>query len=366
MTKQKLIGIDARLYFQTGVGVYIRNFLHYLQLYSPESYRFNVYVLEKDSDQIHFQNPNFIKREVASRWHTIAEQFVFNRILMNDNLDLMHFTYFSYPVLYSRPFIATIHDVTPLLFKTGKASTLPSVMYEFKHKVFGFILKQQVVRSQAIITPTQAVKNQLIDIYGTKYADKISVLYEGVNYEFFNAVENDDLKKQYKKPFFLYVGNFYPHKNVDLLVQAFHQLGRPDIELILAGPSNFFSGRLENYIATNNIPNVRMYHPSFPGDLLFLYKNARALINPSLSEGFGLPIVEAAYCGCPIIASNIDVFKEILGDHYTSFNPHSSESLTETLSQFLKSSGHKKAQLDKKFSFQKMVQDYFVLIERMM
>ena len=243
----KLIGIDARLYFETGVGVYIRNFLHYLQQSAPSEYRFNVYVLQKNSSQIHFDNPHFVKREVSSRWHSLSEQMIFHRVLMNDRLDLMHFTYFSYPVLYSRPFIATIHDLTPLLFKTGKASTLPSFVYEAKHIIFSYILKQQVKRAKAIITPTEAVKKQLVEIYGEKYKSKISVLYEGVNYEFFKAQPNMNLQKLFKKPYFLYVGNFYPHKNVDTLIDAFLKIDN----------KNLINNSNENY--ENFIKDVLIY-----------------------------------------------------------------------------------------------------------
>lgn len=361
--ERKRIGIDARLYYETGVGVYLRNFLYYLQKLAPDSYQFHIYVLEKNSSQIHFENPLFIKREVRSKWHTFSEQLIFQQVLMNDRLDLMHFTYFSYPVLYRRPFIATVHDLTPLLFKTGKASTLPAFMYELKHSIFSFILKQQVQKAKAIITPTVAVKRQLEQIYGSTYSHKILALYEGVNHEFFKAEQNKALAKHFSRPFFLYVGNFYPHKNVDRLVQAFSQMNRDDIDLVLAGPDNYFSGQLEKVIEEQRLTNIHMYHPSRPEDLLFLYKNSLALINPSLSEGFGLPVVEAAYCGTPVIASDIDVFREILGNNYYAFNPSQTESIQEVLLHFLQDSHKKKPVLDSKYSFERMVTQYTKLLK---
>src|SRR3989338_4221188 len=128
----KRIGIDARLYFQTGVGVYLRNFIHYLQNFTPKDVEFYIYVLERDASQIDFKNSLFIKREVQTLWHTLDEQTLFYSVLQKDKLDLMHFTYFSYPVLYNRPFIATVHDITPLNHKTGRASTLSPWLYELK------------------------------------------------------------------------------------------------------------------------------------------------------------------------------------------------------------------------------------------
>jgi glycosyltransferase involved in cell wall biosynthesis len=356
----KRIGIDARLYFQTGVGVYLRNFLHYLQDISFKDVEFYVYVLERDSGQIEFANKQFIKREVTTLWHTLDEQTSFYSVLQSDKLDLMHFTYFSYPVFYKRPFIATVHDITPLTHKTGRASTLSPWLYELKHAAFKYVLGQQVKNAKRIITPTDAVKKQLFEIYGLKYMDKITPVYEGVNYELMNAKENESLKKQFHKRFFLYVGNFYPHKNVGSLLEAYKSL-KTDTELILVGPENYFSDTLKEEIAKEGITNIRFYHTGKVEDLVFFYKNALALINPSISEGFGLPLVEAAYFNLPIIASNLDVFKELFGEEYIYFDPKDVTSIAGKLEKFIEYSKSKSPKVNystllKKYSFEKMTQ----------
>lgn len=354
----KRIGIDARLYFQTGVGVYLRNFLHFLQQLPLKDIEFYIYVLERDGDQIEFKNKQFIKREVTTMWHTLEEQMSFNSVLQNDKLDLMHFTYFSYPVLYNRPFIATVHDITPLTHKTGRASTLSPWLYGLKHKAFKFVLGSQVKNAKRIITPTQSVKKQLIEIYGQQYAKKITAIYEGVNFELMNAEENTALKKEFSKPFFLYVGNFYPHKNVDALIEAYKSLNT-DIELILVGPTNYFSDTLKEEIKKEGLKNIRFYHTGKVEDLVFFYKNALALINPSISEGFGLPLIEAAYFNLPIIASNLDVFKELFGEEYIYFDPKDVSSIAGKLQKFVEYSKSKHPKVNysnllKKYSFEKM------------
>lgn len=356
----KRIGIDARLYFQTGVGVYLRNFLHHLQDLSFKDVEFYIYVLERDAGQIEFKNRQFIKREVTTLWHTLDEQTSFYSVLQNDKLDLMHFTYFSYPVFYKRPFIATVHDITPLTHKTGRASTLSPWLYELKHAAFKFVLGKQVQNAKRIITPTDAVKKQLFEIYGLKYRDKITPVYEGVNYELMNAKENTSLKTEFSKRFFLYVGNFYPHKNVGALIEAYKSL-KTDTELILVGPSNYFSDKLKEEIAKEGIKNIRFYHTGKVEDLVFFYKNALALINPSISEGFGLPLVEAAYFNLPIIASNLEVFKELFGEEYIYFDPKDVKSIAAKLEKFIEYSKSKNPKVNystllKKYSFEKMTQ----------
>ncbi len=354
----KRIGIDARLYFQTGVGVYTRNFLHFLEEIEEKNLQFYVYILEKDSDNIHFSNKNFVKREIPYYWHSFSEQVGFLNVLNQDKLDLMHFTYFSHPVFYKQKFIATIHDTTPLVFKTGRASAKNRLIYELKYRVFKYVLASQIKNADAIITPSIAVKNELIDFYGKQFENKINPIYEGINYELIDGAENTMLKKRFDSPFFLYVGNFYPHKNVEKLIEAFSKL-KTATKLILVGPQDFFAKRLGQLVDKLSLKNrIVFYHNSEVSDLIFFYKNAEALIHPSLSEGFGLPLVEAAYFNLPIIASDIPVFHELLDGNYQKLDPKNVKDITNKINEFLKTKkvvDYKK--LLKKYSFKKMTRD---------
>ena len=330
----KKIGIDARLYFQTGVGTYLKNLIYYLEQKDLKNESFYIYLLAEDFDKVSIKNKNFIKRKVNYRWHTFGEQIGFALTLYLDRLDLMHFTYFSYPVLYFKKFIATVHDVTPLLFKTGKASTKNGFLYHIKHLFFRIILRCQIERAIKIITPTATVKKQLEDIYGEKISEKTFPIHEGVSYQMLEAKQNMKLSDKFSN-FFIYVGNFYPHKNVESLVKSFEKIDKK-YQLILLGPDDYFSSRILRCIDTSKLrENIFLLKNSTLPDLVFFYKNALALIHPSLSEGFGLPLIEAAYFDCPIIASNIDVFKELLGDNYVSFNPNNIEDIAEKIKYFI-------------------------------
>ncbi len=347
--KPKRIGIDARLYFQTGVGTYLRNLLHFLPEMAPDDVELYVYVLADDVSKITFPDSRFTVCGVDARWHSLSEQTTFYRVIMQDEIDLMHFTYFSYPIFYKRPFIATVHDLTPLLFKTGRASTLNPLWYELKFRIFKKVLSSQIENAKSIITPSESVKKQLLDVYGGDYVSKTLAIAEGVNFELQEAEESKRLKKKVGEDFFLYVGNFYPHKNVESLIQAY-KLSEVKTTLVMTGPDNAFANRLKNIIEQEGIDSIRFVHDTSNGDLVYLYKHAKALINPSLSEGFGLPLVEAAYFECPVIASDIPVFKELLGDHYTSFNPYDADDIASTL----KLKAYKRAALHNDFSFKQM------------
>lgn len=330
------IGIDARLYSQTGVGTYLRNFIHELSVNPPNDTVFYLYVLPSDEEKLLKLPPNLIIRKAPYLWHSFGEQFAFLKILNDDNLDLMHFTYFGYPVLYRRKFIATVHDLTPLLFKTGKASTKNPLIYAIKHFFFKHILRSQIENAVSIITPTETVKNQIVQVYGSYLKDKIVPLYEGIGYELAQTKENDSLESRFVKLFFIYVGNFYPHKNIKRLVEAFAGI-KTESQLILIGPRDYFAASILQYIKQNRMEDrIAIIDNATTPDLVFFYKHAQALIHPSLSEGFGLPIIEAAYFNLPIIASHIPVFQELLAGQYVSFNPYDTNDIRNKIIDFLK------------------------------
>lgn len=370
----KKIGIDARLYSQTGIGTYLQNLLHYLDKKNHKNEVYYIYLREQDAVRVKFKSKNIIKRIADQKWHSLSEQISFLALLTKDNLDLMHFTYFSYPIFYWRKFVITVHDTTPLIFKTGKASTKNQLLYQIKHVIFRFVFWLQVSRAANVMTPTETVKNELIKIYGSKISKKIQPIYEGISYK---IIELDDRHSgkpfdfahgkrasgnerahPESKTFFIYVGNFYPHKNVERLIDAFSQVSG-GYRLILLGPGDFFTARILHYINIMKSKNkiILIKNPSLE-DLVFFYKNAQAIIHPSLSEGFGLPLIEASYFGTPIIASKISVFKELWDNQYLSFDPYDVNDIIKKINLFIK----KKPAFDyksilEKYSFEKMTEE---------
>lgn len=353
----KRLAIDARLYSQTGVGTYLRNLLKHLPEFLPKTVEVTVYLHESDRSKardLPYRNVRFI----SIPWHSFAEQTQLYRELMGASYDLVHFPYFSYPVLYTRPFLATIHDITPLLFRTGKASTKHPLTYALKHAVFSHVLKTQAFNARAIITPTKTVRNQLCNLYPQLPSSKILPIYEGVD-EGLLAEKSDFTKAEsIPSPYILYVGNFYPHKNIELLVEAWSQFDS-SFTLVCAGPDDFFRGQIEKKARSMKLENKIVFiKNSTRAQLKGLYEKASALIHPSRSEGFGLPIVEAMHFKLPVIASDIPVFRELLDSQYYAFDPSSKESMVQA---FEKWHGSKdKPDYEKRlsnFSFQLMARE---------
>lgn len=352
----KKIGIDARLINQTGVGRYIKNLLFFLP--KSEKFTFYIYLLEEDFNTVYFEDKKFIKQEASFKWHTLGEQIKFLKALLDDRLDLMHFTYFSYPYFYNRPFIITIHDLTPYFFKTGRSSTKNFLIYNLKHLFYKALIRRAIFQSSAVITPSYVVKKQLLDTF-CQDEDKIITTYEGVDANLKTAQENSRLKDKFKKPFFLYVGNLYPHKNIERLIKVFQSI--KGFDLVLVGKKDYFAKRTKRLVEELKLTGkIKFFFDAKNQDLVFFYQNTKALIHPSLSEGLGLPLLEAAYFDCPIIASDIPVFSEVLDDKFVKFNPYDVEDMRKKITSFIK----KRKTFDLKdqigrFSFKKMANQTF-------
>jgi len=358
----KKIGIDIRLYSQTGVGTYIRNLIHYLIRENTEGVTFYLYVLPQDAGKLPKLPYNFIVRESPCLWHSFQEQILLLLIILKDNLDLMHFTYFGFPILYWRPFISTIHDITPLSHKTGKASTKSRFIYEIKVFIFKIVLHYQVRNSKAIITPSFTVKKSLIKLYGKIYEKKITPIYEGVDYQLTHADENRLLIRDFASPFMIYIGNFYPHKNIQRLIKAFSKI-KSNIKLILIGPKDYFTNQIKKEIEKLHLEEkVTFFHNVSVSDLKFYYLNAKALIHPSFSEGFGLPIIEAKFFHCPVIISDIEIFHELTGNNAIFFNPQDELDMVKKINLFnQKDSGDYSNTIDSRMSFELMTQRTLLL-----
>ena len=113
-----------------------------------------------------------------------------------------------------------------------------------------------------------------------------------------------------------------------------------------------------NYSLLLAILKIILFHNASSADLIYFYKHAQALIHPSISEGFGLPIVEAMYFKLPIIASNITVFNEILDKQYVSFDPNNINDIKDKIQNFIiKPNVYSYEKLVQKFSFLNMTQE---------
>lgn len=324
------IGIDGRLWYESGVGRYIRNLVLGLEKIKTD-HEFTIFLNSKAYNEVEFKNKNFRKVKADIPWHTLREQINFKRILDQENVDLMHFPYLSYPILYNKPFVVTIHDLIIDHFPTGNSSSLPLPFYKLKRLAYRKITKNSVVKAQKIIVPSNATKEDLIKLYKAEN-EKIEVIHEGFDKLISKKGNSSDLVS---KNFILYVGNAFPHKNLTFLIKAYKKIReKHDIDLVLIGKKDFFYEKL----AIDPQTSIKFLHDIDDSQLFEYYTNAKCLIMPSLMEGFGLPLLEAMSLSCPVVSSNTSALAEIGGDACLYFNPENENEIKEKIESVINDS----------------------------
>lgn len=342
--KMLRVGIDVRLWNETGVGRYIRNLIEELYLLESSN-EYVLFSLEKDREQLlkKFNRSNWKIVTANIHWHTIAEQTNFPKIIEKEHIEVMHFTYFSVPFQYKGKFIVTMHDMIPFEINTGKASTLPFPLYSIKKTAYKYIVTKALKRAENVIVPTRSVKE---DILKKIHIDgkKIEVIYEGTSKLNVSNEKNKTVIEQYglkKNHYFLYVGNAYPHKNIETLLDAFLQFNskNPNFALALIGKKDYFYKRLLDAPVAKALAEALCYIES-PNDaqLYELYKNAAFFISVSKMEGFALPALEAMNAGVPLVLSDIPVFQEVCkGVPLAYVDPLDSRSICNSLEKVINS-----------------------------
>jgi len=219
-----------------------------------------------------------------------------------------------------------------------------------------------VRRARTVIAVSQFTKNDLAEKFGIDPA-KIEVTLEGVanlsrgrdslfvkklddnkTLLSYNIILDDDDADSSSDDFLLYVGNAYPHKNLEFLLSVFSALRQkyPRLRLVLVGREDYFYKRLKD-----EAERLGLWHESVPespvvftgyvpdAELEVLYHRAKSYVFPSLYEGFGLPALEAMGKGCPVVSSDRSSLPEILGDAALYFNPEDKEDFFSKLERIL-------------------------------
>ena len=188
-----------------------------------------------------------------------------------------------------------------------------------------------VQQADHIICISRQTKKDLVDIIGLDER-KISVIYLGCS---FPLAGHKDPKPLVVEPYFFYVGNRGGVKNFKLLVDALAQASSLTgaFRLVCFGGGPFTAGELR-YIRERGLP-VEMFVQTGGNDLVLenLYRHATALVYPSLYEGFGLPVLEAMACDCPVICSDCSSLPEVAGQAALLFDPHSPDALRNCMEQ---------------------------------
>lgn len=259
------------------------------------------------------------------RHYTLAEQLQMPRVFRRAKLDLLHVPHFNVPVLYRGALVVTIHDLLWHDYRGGSVTTLPSWQYWIKYGFYRFVTSRAVARARTILVPSMSVAKTIARFY-PRALTKTVVTYEGVTSTFSPGTTAD---KQSRTQL-LYVGSLYPHKNLALVLETLLEL--PEYTLTIVSARSVFEQKTRAHVARLGLgARVRFAGPVSDQELVKLMRRCFAVICPSLSEGFGLPGVEALASGALVIASDIPVFREIYQRAAIFFEPTRTDSLKKAI-----------------------------------
>jgi alpha-1,3-rhamnosyl/mannosyltransferase len=327
------ITIDARKYFDFGIGTYIRHLADGLaRLRSPHSFRLLI-------------SPNDAKRIIPPQgWdvdaipygkYSLGEIFLMGKNVNTRGLpSVFHSPHYTLPVGLENRSVVTIHDMIPL--------RLPH-LFSFVQRLYAFIMIWHAVRdARFVLTDSEFTRQDILRLFRIR-ADKVIAVHLGISKEFRilpkKKKEEFRIRKGLVRPYVLFVGNPKPHKGIVTLRRAFFRIAPmfPEVDLVMAGgilPGH--SGEAAIIQIAGMSKRVKMLGQVPDSDLIGLYNCAEILVMPSLYEGFGLPALEAMACGTSVIVSDAGSLPEIVGDAALIFEAGNPDSLADSIDSLLR------------------------------
>jgi len=249
-------------------------------------------------------------------------------------------------------------------------------LHQLKQRFYlGLMQKYQLKTATKIMAVSKATKDDLVKKIGID-SEKITVIYEGFDKELFKPIKNDLLNNRLKyyelekEKYFLFIGTVQPRKNLGRLIKAFAISSQGVTKLAIVGQKGWMSEEIYNLPKKLGIEEKVKFLGYVPSnDLPALYCGAKALLFPSLFEGFGLPILEAQACGCPVLTSQISSMKEIAGQAAILVNPDDVDDIVKGMKR-LQGTGYREQLIKKgfenikKFSWEKCARETLTILEQ--
>src|SRR5882724_7050289 len=327
---------------RTGVGYYTEHLLHHLAQAAT-----NDELIVVSNRAIDTTSPLPSRVRVATPAHHVPRlvwmQTLAVTALRQVDADVVHFTNGMLPLMSPVPTVVTIHDMSLRL-------------YPRFHPPRRVILNRPLVdlaarRADAIITPSESAKRDIVDLYHLDPA-RVHVVYEAAAPTFTRVRDSAALERVRERyglaeRIILYVGTIEPRKNLPTLIEAFaarRRSGELSHQLVCVGPYGWLSRGIDEQIRRCHAADAIKFTGYVPfEDLPALYSLAEMFVYPSMYEGFGLPVVEAMACGAPVITSAAGALAEIGGNAVEQIDRVDAESLGRSLVALARSRDRREA-----------------------
>lgn len=315
------IGFDSKRFFhnQTGLGNYSREVIYSMCEYASQ----NEYFLfdSKGNIKVDYKCGKLIKPIFTNPiWRSIG----MGRSAAKNKIDIFHGLSNELPLdLPSRiPTVCTIHDV---IFRQFPNQYKPIDRYIYHKKT-----SNALQRSDLLLVPSEYTKKSILNFYSVD-SSKIRVIYQSINPEFLKH----QWEPNWEQPYFVYHSSFNQRKNHDRLIRAFANLKDKTIKLVLIGEGKEQFKLLQTINELGLSNRVEIYGHLNLNELIIKLKQSVGFVYPSIFEGFGIPLTEVASMGIPIIASDIEVFRELMGEEISYFDPNNIDSITQSMNQLI-------------------------------
>lgn len=260
--------------------------------------------------------PNYVVRAWPPAPAWMQTRFVRELFRLKPNLLWLPVQAIPWAVPRLTRVVVTVHDLAWKYF--------PETFTPFQRWRLEIFLGMVVKRADRLIAVSEATKNDLLKFYPHLRSERVQVVHHGIDREFFGQrISDDELNKKLARfklqpsSYLLFVGALQPRKNLECLIHAFEKAREtyPDMRLVLAGEPAWRSNSILSAIgrSPHRAAIVQTGQVSLD-DARALYQGARALVFPSLYEGFGLPILEAFAAGVPVLTADNSSLPEVAGD----------------------------------------------------
>jgi glycosyltransferase involved in cell wall biosynthesis len=308
------IAIDCRKIADFGIGTYIRGILGGLaRCPGEEEY---ILLIPSELQSLAPDDPRFLLVAESSKKYSMEEVLKVGRAADREGAVLFHAPHYVVPATSARV-VVTIHDLIHL------HQPLANPLARFYARV---MVGRAARRADRIITVSHAVRREITERF-PRSAGRVETIPNGVD-EIFRSPGVRGLPGRGAEDghYFLFVGNPKPHKNLPRLMEAFQLVrrSRPALKLVIAGADSVRSDAQRGIVSTGFVEAA---------ELASLYAGAIALVQPSLEEGFGLPVAEAMAAGTAVVISSTPALIEVASDAAWRIDPHSVHSIAGALSE---------------------------------
>lgn len=326
--------IDGRMLSWSGIGRYTAHLLEELAVLAPDD---ELVVLRRpDGSPWCPPAPNVRVVEADLRPYSLDEQLRLGALVRRLRPDLAHFVHFNAPVRVGVPYLVTIHDLTMRRFRNvAGEGVVTRLRYEAKFRALGATMGAVARGAGRVLVPSSHTGAEVTSQLRVPRR-RVAVTPE--------APARLDCRPEPAPgipagaPLLLHVGNYYPHKNLEVLVRSLALLpDRPPAPvLVLAGAPDWFEERLRRSVAEHGLSGrVVFVGRVSDAQLVWLYRSATLFVLPSLSEGFGLPGLEAMAHGLPVAAADASCLPEVYGEAAAYFDPRQPRSVADCLARLL-------------------------------